>query len=203
MNNDKLTTIKLGGKLGKLFGRTHQFYISNPAEAIRALSTQVDGFREYLANPNRKTLYRVYVQDKQIDPEQELHEHTGTREVRISPVIQGAKRGGLFQVVLGAALIGLAFTPLGAAALPFELGALGAKVLIPMGMGLALGGVAQMLSPQPRLDKHDAAENKPNNNFSGTVNTVASGGHPVPVAYGRVICGSATVSAGIYTSDVN
>ena len=111
MNQEKITTIKLGGQLGKKFGKVHKFYISSPAEAVRALCSQVEGFMEYMTDPESKIHYKVFVQDKQIDPEEELHNPTGSKEVRISPVIQGAKRGGLFQVVLGAPLSAAAFIP--------------------------------------------------------------------------------------------
>ena len=48
----------------------------------------------------------------------------------------------------------------------------------------------------------DPPENTPNKSFAGPVNTIGSGGHPVPLAYGRVITGSATISAGMYASDI-
>ncbi|AHC48245.1 Phage tail assembly protein I [Achromobacter xylosoxidans NBRC 15126 = ATCC 27061] len=70
-----------------------------------------------------------------------------------------------------------------------------------MGVSLALGGVVQMLSPQQRaLSAADRPENGASYNFNGPVNTSAQG-NPVPVLYGRMIIGSATVSAGIFSED--
>lgn len=198
---EQLTTIKLSGKLGKKFGREHKFYVSSPAEAVRALCSQLEGFRDYLADEESGRFYRVFVQDVEINPTEQLHELSGSKSIRISPVVGGAKRGGLFQIILGAALIALAFTPIGAIALGAKMTV--GTVMFGMGLGMVLGGVAQLLSPQPRMETIDPPENSPNTNFSGPVNTVGSGGHPVPLAYGEVICGSATISAGMYASDIN
>lgn len=199
MSTEKLTTIRLGGQLGQRFGKVHRFYVSSAAEAIRALSSQIEGFAAYLGDEKRQTMYKVYVANAQIDPEKELHMESGHKEVRISPIPQGAKRGGLFQVVLGAALIGMAFWTGGASMAAWGFGS---KVAFSAGLSLALGGVASLLSPQPQLSLSDAPENTPNKNFSGPVNTV-SAGRPVPIVYGRGIVGSATISAGIYSSDIN
>lgn len=202
--NGDLAIVRLGGTLGRKFGKEHKAYVSSPAEAVRMLCVNYPEFLDYMADENNQTQYKVLVRGVQIDPESQLHELSGSKEIRIEPVIQGAKRGGLFQAMLGVALIALASTPLGAYALP----ALGAKattgtLLFNVGLGLALGGVAQLLSPQPKMDMVDPPENSPNKSFSGVVNTVGSGGHPVPLAYGELICGSATISAGMYASDIN
>lgn len=202
--NGPLVTVRLGGELGRRLGKTHQMYVSSPAEAIRMLCVNYPEFRDYMTDESNQTRYRVFVSGNEINPEEQLGEISGSKEIRFQPVIQGSKRGGLFQAIVGVALIALAFTPIGQVALP----ALGAKatvgtVLFGLGTGMVLGGVAQLLSPQPKMDMVDPPENSPNSNFSGVVNTVGSGGHPVPLAYGEVICGSATISAGMYASDIN
>lgn len=59
----------------------------------------------------------------------------------------------------------------------------------------------QLISPQMKgLSAKDSAENKPSYNFNGAVNTTAQG-NPVPLGYGRMIIGSAVISAGIYAMD--
>jgi predicted phage tail protein len=64
-----------------------------------------------------------------------------------------------------------------------------------------LGGVAQMLSPQQKgLSSKDSPDNGASYNFNGPVNTQAQG-NPVPLLYGRMIVGSAVISAGIYAED--
>lgn len=200
MSTEKLTTIRLSGQLGKKFGRVHQFYVSSAGEAVRMLAVNFPEFHRYMCDESRKTLYRVFVADKQIDPEVDLHVQTGVKEIRISPVLTGSKRG-LFSVVLGAALIGLAFwNPMGWVALGAK-GAIGTTVMFNLGLSMALSGVASLISPQPQLGISDAPENTPNKTLDGPVNTISSG-RPVPIAYGEVMVGSATISAGVYSSDI-
>ncbi|MEL6098134.1 tail assembly protein, partial [Stenotrophomonas maltophilia] len=74
------------------------------------------------------------------------------------------------------------------------------------GWSLAIGGVVQMLSPQPRgLGAKESAENAPNYSMNGPVNVQAQG-NPVPVAYGGhdtkgMVVGSVVISGGIYAED--
>jgi len=192
MQQGNLTTVHLSGQLGKRFGKTHRFYISSPGEAVRALCSQIKGFEQYMRDPDRKTLYKVFANDKQIDPENELHIERDLREVRIAPVIQGAK-SGLFQVILGAALVTASF---------FTGGATLAPLMFSTGLSLALSGVAALLSPQPKLDLGQASSNTPNSGFSVTNRNVTSG-IPVPLVFGKCVVPSVTVSAGIFASDTN
>lgn len=68
------------------------------------------------------------------------------------------------------------------------------------GIGMAAGGVVQMLSPQPKGRNGQESSNQPSYIFNGAVNTEAQG-HPVPLLYGRMIVGSAVISAGIEADD--
>ena len=71
---------------------------------------------------------------------------------------------------------------------------------------MAIGGVVQMLGPQPKgLGSQDSVENRPSYSMNGTVNTQAQG-NPVPVAYGGhdqkgMLTGSAVISGGIMAED--
>ena len=69
-----------------------------------------------------------------------------------------------------------------------------------IGASMILGGVIELLSPVAKTNSGDgeSATNKPSYNFNGAINTQAQG-HPVPLAYGRVMCGSAVISAGMVT----
>ena len=72
-----------------------------------------------------------------------------------------------------------------------------------MGVSMALGGVVQMLSAQPRgLGAKDSANNQPSYSMDGAVNTQAQG-NPVPLCYGGpLIIGGAIISGGIYAEDI-
>ncbi|MEQ5223627.1 tail assembly protein [Providencia alcalifaciens] len=188
-----LKTIRLYGVLGTQFGREHQLAIDSPREAIKALSVLYDGFEQFLANAHLKGLEFAVFKGQRNIAEDELHLDT-SEEIRIAPVIKGSKRGGFFQTILGVALIGaVAFTAAGTWG--------GALAL--SGAAMAIGGLVQMLSPQPQgLSMRQDADNKPSYAFGGAVNTTAQG-NPVPLLYGldRREVGGAIISAGIYTED--
>ena len=201
-----LKTIRLYGKLGTRFGRIHRLAVASAAEAVRALCMTRPGFeRELMTSRDRGVDYAVFLGKKNISQE-ELADPAGKDDIRIAPVLQGASKGGIFQIILGAALMVFAmwaqgsFTSLGSLS-----EALKAKswigVTAMMGMSMMMGGVLQLLSPQMKgLSTRDNVENGASYAFTGAVNTTAQG-NPVPVGYGRMIVGSAVISAGIYAMD--
>lgn len=194
--NEKLRTIRLYGKLGTRFGRVHRLAVLSPAEAVRALRVLLPGFeRELMTGKDRGVAYAFLAGKRHLKTDQ-LHQPVGDDDIRIAPVIQGAKSGGVFSAILGAVVI--AVSAVGSYFAPGNpLSAYGYQ----FGAALILGGVAQMLSPQQKgLATKDSPDNGASYNFNGPVNTTAQG-NPVPVLYGRMIVGSAVISAGIYAED--
>jgi len=60
-----MTTIHLGGKLGKLFGKKWELLVSSPAEAVHAIDVNTGGaFKRYLAKDGQKKFYKVAVGKK-------------------------------------------------------------------------------------------------------------------------------------------
>lgn len=201
-----LKTVRLYGKLGTRFGRVHRLAVASAAEAVRALCAIRPGFeKELMTSRDRGIGYAVFLGKRNIAEDEMLHP-AGREEIRIAPVLQGSGRGGLFQTILGAAMMVFAMWAAGGfsslASLSSTLateGWIGATAL--MGMSLMLGGVMQLLSPQMKgLSARDSVENGASYNFNGAVNTTAQG-NPVPLGYGRMIVGSAVISAGIYAMD--
>lgn len=118
--------------------------------------------------------------------------------IHIVPRMAGAKSGGIFQVVLGAVAIAAAFWTGGASMAAW--GALSTG-LFTAGASMMLGGVAQMLTPQPKAPSmHNADNGKQNTYFSSLDNMVAQG-NPLPVAYGEVMTGSRRISQELSTRD--
>lgn len=69
------------------------------------------------------------------------------------------------------------------------------------GASLVLGGVIQLLSPQPSgIASKQSTDNRASYAFVGVTNTAAQG-YPVPLLYGRRRIGGAIISAGIYVED--
>lgn len=209
IDDQPLRTVRLYGRLGAQFGRVHRLSVASCAEAVQALAVLLPGFeREMMTSKDRGVGYACFLGKRNL-AEDRLCDPAGAEDIRIAPIVQGAKRGGLFQVVLGAALFFAApyIAPVvgnAAGALGFDaINALVATTSTLSGMGAAmmLGGVAQLLSPQQRgLSARDGPDNGASYNFNGPVNTTAQG-NPVPLLYGELIIGSATVSAGIYSQD--
>ncbi|WP_454056027.1 tail assembly protein [Cupriavidus sp. Marseille-Q8015] len=193
--SEKIRTIRLYGKLGAKFGRVHRLAVDSAAEAARALCVMLPGFRQELASSEERGIrYAVFVGKDNLSKER-LHEPPGGHDIRIAPVLQGSKRAGIFQVIAGAVLV-----VVGAVLTYFGFGAVGVP-LMKFGGAMILGGVTQMLSPQPRgLSAKDSPNNGASYNFNGPVNTSAQG-NPVPILYGRMMVGSAVISGGIYAED--
>jgi predicted phage tail protein len=189
--------IVLHGELAKRYGKTHRLCIATPAEAIRALAANHDGFASFVSESETRNVgYRVVV-DKEDVGLDGLH-NPFSRQVHIVPVVGGAK-SAFASILIGAALIGAAFIPGAGAALFTVAGSAVslASISFAVGVGMALTGVGSLLAPQPKAtDPAEAPENKPSYAFNGAVNTTAQG-QPVPVGYGRLIVGSAVISAGI------
>lgn len=194
--NEKLREIRLYGRLGARFGRIHMLAVSSAAEAIRALCVLVPGFERALAESDAHGVRYACFLGKRNIGEDDLHKQVGADAIRIAPVIAGAKRAGLFQTILGAAILvvsAVTYNAYGATA--------GWAMMTSMGATLALGGASQLLSSQQRgLSAQDSPENGASYNFNGAVNTSAQG-NPVPLLYGRMIVGSAVISAGIFAED--
>lgn len=205
--NEGLKTIRLYGVLGTTFGRVHRLAVKTPKEAVKALSVIIPGFEAFMnSSAQRGIEYAIFKGKKNIS-EDELTDNSGSLEIRIAPIITGSKRGGLFQTVLGVALIAAATIMTGGAALGFAAGfaaagAWGTAALV--GASMAIGGVMQMIAPQPTgLSMREGPDNKPSYAFGGPVNTTTQG-NPVGVLYtqdnNREI-GGAIASAGIYAED--
>lgn len=195
-----LKVIKLSGSLGRRFGVFHKFAVDSYPEAIRALSSQVDGFKDYMQSEiGSRMRYAVIVDGKEISQHDDKTWQCA-KEVRIIPVPTGSKSGGLFQTILGATIMAVAVIATGG------FGAMMASAFASsaflMGGAMVLGGVMQMISPQQGGAKmqSNSAENKPSYAFGGAVNTTAAG-YPVPLPYGERTVGGAIWSAGSYAED--
>ena len=196
-----LSKIKVYGRLARFLGeRNFEAEISCPTDAFRFLLANFPNLESHMMEQN----YCVKVGDYEIN-ETELDTPAGSQEIRIVPVIMGARKGfGRF--LLGAVLIGAAvFAPGVAPAFGltgFTAGSAGASLLAVttanVGLYLALSGAAQMLTPseEPGADSDDPSSFT----FNGVQNTIRAG-VAIPVVYGEIFTGSLVVSGGIDTDD--
>ncbi|PKH20240.1 phage tail protein [Enterobacterales bacterium CwR94] len=205
-----LKTLELKGAAAKRFGRVHKYHVADLNEMIRAMCSQVKGFKKYLSTAHHEGVHFAFFRDGQNIgvAEFELTSNAETFTMQVIPA--GSKRGGMLQIVIGAVALVAAFFTAGAsfgawaAAAGISATAVSATTtaLVGIGLSMTLGGVVQMLTPQPSFNAggSSSADNKPNYAFGSPVNTVAMG-YPVPVLYGTREIGGAIISAGSFSSD--
>ena len=190
-----LRKIKLYGKLAKFVGhRILEADVATAAEAVRFLVANWPELERHMADQH----YRVSVGTYDLDLE-ELHDPAGQQEIKIVPVMAGA--GATGRILAGIALIALSFV-----IIPLGIAAAGAGIATAVGLAgasLVLGGVAQLLTPTPKVPTGPDTQNDPRKSysFSGIQNTSRQG-VPVPIVYGETIVGSVVISAGIDTVQV-
>ena len=201
-----LRTIKVYGPMATfLKRRVFKADVANPAEAVRFLIANFPALERHMADQ----YYKVHVSDRALElgsAPDELHLPIGQQEtISIIPVMAGAGAAG--RIIAGVALIALAFIPgIGtataaaiAAGANAGLTAVG-TVLFSLGASLALGGIAELLTPIPKIG---GAEDDPRKSYSFSgVQNVSRQNVPVPIVYGEMIVGSIVISAGISTDKV-
>jgi len=210
-----MKVVKVYGALRERLGQCRfELDVATPAQAVKALCVNFPGLDKWFVDSEQDGVgYRVRVGKQEATPEDlsVLALPWSEREVfSITPVVAGAG-GGFGRVLLGGLLIGASFFLPGAGAFGFaSIGSAGAGVaattglagalttlgtsLSLMGASLVLGGIAQIISPMPEFG--DDSEKLRNFTFSGITNTDQQG-LPVPIAYGRVVIGSAVISTGL------
>ncbi|HGW8808339.1 TPA: tail assembly protein [Citrobacter freundii] len=196
----RLTTIRLYGALGARFGRVHKLAVQTSAEAVKALCINFDGLEEYLMNAKKNGMTFAVFRGKRNIGLDDFKGLSGDSDIRIAPIMEGAKKAGLFQTILGAVLVvvGVVGLTIGQA----WGGATWGSYALQAGIGLMAGGIYQMLSPQPKgLQGRDDPDNKPSYAFGSSVNTLAMG-NPVAALYGEREIGGAIISAGIVAEDI-
>ena len=194
-----LRKIKLYGKLAKFIGhRVLEADVATAAEAVRFLLANWPEAEAHMSDQH----YRVSVGTYSLGPE-EVHHPAGAAPISFVPVVAGAGAAG--RIIAGIALIAAAFIPgfgfaaavagtATTAATAAGFTAIGA-VLFQLGAGLLLTGVAQLLTPTPKIS-NDEGDPRKSFSFSGIQNTNRAG-VPVPVVYGETLVGSVVISAGI------
>ncbi|MEF3804437.1 tail assembly protein [Acinetobacter baumannii] len=214
-----LKTIKLYGILGQKFGREFKLDVANTREAMRALSVQIAGFEHFMLHAHEQGLrFAVFLKSKNSSNkrgkkrpaiydhetkrlitgdnigEEQLDMNTEAEVIHIVPRVVGAGGNGVLQTILGAVMV-----VVGAVAMAYGQ-AWGAN-LVGAGIGMMVGGVAQMLMPKiDNTQDQNQDGNRANKGFGGAVTTVAQG-NPVPILYGQREIGGFIISAGQYPED--
>ena len=201
-----MKVVKVYGALRKFLGGQCRFEldVATPAEALKCLCVNFPGLQQWLINSEQHGMaFRATVGRERIhDDDMTLAVLPWSeREVfSIAPVVAGA--GAFGRILAGIGLVALSFLT-GGATIPL-LGLSLSTTLVTLGTSLILGGIAQLISPQPdmsALERGKEAARLESFSFSGIVNT-SQQGLPVPVVYGRAFTGSAVLSAGLDTDQL-
>jgi predicted phage tail protein len=184
-----LRKIKLYGKLAKFIGhRVLEADVATAAEAVRFLLANWPEVERHMNDQH----YRVSIGTYDIDLE-ELHHPAGAAPISFVPVVAGA--GAVGRILIGVALIAASiFIPGSTAIFATTFGKISLSVGL-FGASLVLGGIAQLLTPTPKIS-NDEGDPRKSFSFSGIQNTNRAG-VPVPVIYGETLTGSVVISAGI------
>jgi predicted phage tail protein len=195
-----LREIRVYGRLAKFLGRrVFRAEVATAAEAVRFLLANFPQLEKHMADQH----YRVSVGGYDLE-ESELQDPAGQQQIKIVPVLAGA--GTVGRIIAGVALIALAIVnPFGAAAI---FGTAISTIVGGIGATLVLGGVAQLLTPVPKIGPTPGAtgantdqDPRKSYSFSGIQQTSRQG-VPVPVVYGETLVGSVVISAGVDTVQV-
>ncbi|WP_072570124.1 tail assembly protein [Enterobacter sp. SA187] len=201
-----LKMLILDGRMAKKFGRVHKFDVADLPEMLRAMCSQVRGFKRYLSEGHMHGIRFAFFNGKHNIGLDEFDMTNGSEVYRITSITEGSKRGGVLQIVIGAVALVAAFFTAGGSLVALGMSAAAAAAtttaLTGLGLSMMLGGVVQLLTPQPKYNvgASSSTDNKPNYAFGAPVNTVAMG-YPVPVLFGEREIGGAIISAGIFSSD--
>jgi len=218
-------TVRLLGELGQRYGVEHRYTnLRTPADAIKLLCINHPELQQELITAHEHGIgYRVIQAETDLDYP-DLRLPIGQHDLIVTPVIAGSG-GGTGTILAGVALVAFA-------ALVPGLGAAGAATIFgtafgstslavgAIGASLILGGVSQLLSPQPtignlgsnRLGSGESlstdgpqsvtrgTDGRQSYAYTGAANTVGIGA-TIPVAYGEVLIGSQLLSANVDVTD--
>lgn len=141
----------------------------NAFEAIEAISRQITGFQ-----PTART-GKARVKVVGYETEESLYIDVPENEtLHVVPQLNGGKAGNAWlQILAGVALIGVSFIP--------GIGTMAASIAMKVGAMLVLGGLSQLLSPQPENDKDEQVKSR----YLGTPGNTVQIGTRIPILYGE------------------
>lgn len=196
-----MVKIRLHGYLGRLCGKERQLDVQSWNEAVRALQTLSEPFRNHSRSENfQKRLFAVYADGKAINKD-DPKTWTCHDRVDIYPLPQGRKSGGLLNIIVGAVMI---VASVWTGGMTGTLWAAMSSSMMMAGCSLVLGGLVQLISPQNgmgAMKEQQATENQPSYAFGGAVNTTAAG-YPYPIPYGKRSVGGVILSSLVESEDI-
>ena len=227
--------VMLAGELGEKYGTHHEYFnLRTPADAIKLLCVNFPQLQRDLMISHHNGVGYKLIQAGAAMGYDELHLPFGSKPMVLVPVIAGSG-GSTTQILVGVGLVAASFLFPGAGIFgssafgvfgPLAPGAIGAlttagTALSAVGASLILGGVANMLSPQPEMPKLSGRRMETTNfngpgaqgitrgsdgvqsyAYRGATNTVGAG-VTIPVVYGRALVGGHLLSVNVVATDTS
>ena len=201
-----MVTIRLLGEAGRRFGRQFKLAVKTPAEAVRALCAQIPGLREYFLQSGENGIaWRAITEHPEGLDEEQLLWPLSKRFV-LAPIPVG--KGGVGKIIAGVAIVAFAIVTAGAGLFGLGLGfSAGTAIGIgAVGASLIFGGIADLLTPTPKMPNvagpggigsgatsgRSREEQERSFTFDKS-NANTQQGEVVPVLYGERIIGSLPV----------
>ncbi len=228
-------TVRLLDDLGARYGSEHVYFnLRSPAEAIKLLCINHPALQKELAEAHQHGVGYTLVQAGTFLGYEDLQLPLGKNDLVLAPVIAGSG-GSAGQIFAGIGLVAASFllpgagifgttSIFGATAATTAAGtatfatALGTS-LSAIGASLVLGGVSQLLAPQPTIPTLNnrtapgentnasgpqgvsrATSGQQSYAFAGPANTVGVGA-TVPLVYGKLLIGSHLLSSRVRVAD--
>lgn len=198
-----LTTVILGGPLGKKYGRRFEFMLHRPIDAIKALHCNFPDFVETMQGYADKGMeFRITDlsdgrRDLSLDESTTLNR---PKVLRLAPVVAGASEQTAkanTQLAIAAVLAVAAIALSGGTTAPWVVQALAA-----MSVSFAIqGALGHYAAHQSKKNKKEQKEKNPSNLFSNQENVTEAGG-PVPVGYGQMMVGSTVIGVAYEVYDM-
>jgi len=162
--------VYLEGELGRRYGSERVIEADTVADIIKCLSANFESFKHYLNSCVDKGLgIKIKVNDTIVDTVEELYLLYGKGDVIITIVPAGSKSKFL-KVLVGAAILAVGWWT-------------GIPMLQQFGLSMMIGGIAELLAPDPESAKDIKTDT--GYIYSGTAQVVQET-DPVPICYGRI-----------------
>ena len=174
--------IHLHGSLKAIHPGVIEIDAGTVAEAIEAVTRQLPGFAPTATRGRREIQVAGFMTMKS------LHAPTDEVDLHFFPPMAFGKNGGIMKVIIGIALVIVAIAVLLVTAnldLALTIGL--------AGVGMIIGGLIQILSPQPGPSHRDKY-------LSINANTVAIG-TPIALLYGRRMVAGQILSLNVFSQD--
>lgn len=154
-------------------------------EAVEAVTHQLRGFRPDAISGRKRLQVVGYPTIESLKKRDEVE------DIHVFPALSFGKNGGVIQTIIGVALIVVGIA-LGGVFWP--------TIFISMGMSMVIGGVMQVLSPQPTLNGNsNDAEVK--SKYLGAIANTVKIGTTIALPYGRGRVGGQILSLQIDAKD--